>query len=314
MRWPSHLCFGRPLNGRRCGCQIGTLPGPAREICFGAWCRNDVTFRVHRFFSATPVTQGAAFPHSTIAVRHIVTMTGNPPLDFNFITSKLSYKLSLQSFVRIRSSTDASVWSNPVIGLLPCGMPQPRDSPLRHAALAVCAPLSPVPVPVWGSPAPGAVLPAKLALPTRGVSRLLTSVRHSSYVTQSSVGRLCALLSHSALPCRFSSPPAGLIACSQRPTPASAAPGAALSAVLGATSVPRLCSRMTNRVPSTASAVTASPVPVLRCLSQLRAAPLPARTDPPPMSPRHAGSTPFSCISLLKLMPDRKLDLALIKP
>ena len=35
-----------------------------------------------------------------------------------------------------------------------------------------------------------------------------------------------------------SSPPAGLIACSQRPTPASAAPDAALSAVLGATSVP----------------------------------------------------------------------------
>ena len=101
VRWPSRLCFGRPLNGRRCGCQIGTLTGPARGICFGAWCRNDVTFRVHRFFSATPVTQGAAFPHTTIAARHIVTMTGNPPLDFNFITSKLSYKLPLQSFVRI---------------------------------------------------------------------------------------------------------------------------------------------------------------------------------------------------------------------
>ena len=59
VRWPSHLCFGRPLNGRRCGCQIGTLPGPARGICFGAWCRNDVTFRVHRFFSAPLVAQGA---------------------------------------------------------------------------------------------------------------------------------------------------------------------------------------------------------------------------------------------------------------
>ena len=89
VRWPSRLCFGRPLNGRRCGCQIGTLPGPAREICFGAWCRNDVTFRVHRFFSAPPVTQGAVFPHSTIAARHIVTMTGNPPLD-------LWYQISLR--------------------------------------------------------------------------------------------------------------------------------------------------------------------------------------------------------------------------
>ena len=188
-----------------------------------------------------------------------------------------------------------------------CGMPPARS-------LAFCASLSPVPVPAWGSPAPGAVPPAPLALPTRGVSRLLTCVRHSSYETQSSVGRLCALLNHSELPCRFSLAPTGLTVCALRPAATSAASGAGLSALPSATSVSHLCPRMTNRVPSTASAVTASPVPVLRCLSQQRAAPLPARTDPPPMSPRHAGSTPFSCISLLKLMPDRKLDLALIKP
>ena len=97
--------------------------------------------------------------------------------------------------------------------------------------------------------------------------------------------------------CRFSSPPTELTACAQPPASTSVAPGAVLPTVLVATSVPDLCLSRT-RVPSTASP-TASAVPVVRRLSQPRAAPLSARSVPPPMSLWPAGSVCFPCITYL---------------
>ena len=111
-----------------------------------------------------------------------------------------------------------------------------------------------------------------------------------------------------AYECRFSSPPTGLTACAQPPASTSVAPGAVLPTVLVATSVPDLCLSRT-RVPSTAIPA-ASAVLVMRRLFQPRAAPLSARSDPPPMSLRPAGSACFPCITYL-LMPDRPIDLAL---